>query len=102
MEALVLGIDNSLIPVEIGTCNEIYKYLCLTVKLHNLHTDQSEHSASTLQLQLCSTLLYRAPFVRAVNFIDYACEFYKICFAENNENLITLICVVKVFEEYYH
>ena len=55
MEALVLGIDNSLIPVEIGTCNEKHKYLSLTVKLHNLHTDQSEHLTSTIQLQLCST-----------------------------------------------
>ena len=27
VEALVLGIDNSLIPVEIGTCNEKHKYL---------------------------------------------------------------------------
>ena len=26
MEVLVLGIDNSLIPVEISTCNEIHKY----------------------------------------------------------------------------
>ena len=29
MEALVLGIDDSLIPVEISTCNEIHKYIGL-------------------------------------------------------------------------
>ena len=31
MEALVLGIDNSLIPVEIGTCNEIQNFVHFTV-----------------------------------------------------------------------
>jgi len=31
VEALVLGIDNSLIPVEICTCNEIQKYIHVTV-----------------------------------------------------------------------
>ena len=68
MEALVLGIDNSLIPVEIGTCNEIHKYLCLTVKLHNLHTDQSEHPALTMQLQLYSTLLTQGTFCESCKF----------------------------------
>ena len=39
MEALVLGIDNSLIPVEICTCNEIHKYkiiICTNLKGHKI------------------------------------------------------------------
>ena len=38
VEVLVLGIDNSLIPVEIGTCNEYTNVcICFAAK-HNQHT----------------------------------------------------------------
>ena len=83
MEALVLGIDNSLIPVEIGTCNEKHKYF--TVKLHNLHIDQSELNINNATTAMQYIITQGTFFVSAVNFIDCTCKFYNICFAENNE-----------------
>ena len=56
MEALVLGIGNSLIPVEICTCNEIHKYIYIhiTVKF-----SLTQYMSSGIDLHLHShTVLF--------------------------------------------